>query len=630
MAEAEKFSFTGNILKVNLTTGSIEVERPGDSFYRKYPGGSAIGTYYCLKEMKAGTDPLGPDNVLVFAPGIMTGVAVSGLSRFTVTAKSPLTGCIGDSQCGGSWGPELKFAGFDAIVIRGRAEKPVYLWIHDGEAEIREALGLWGKFTADMRAALTEKLDDEKIQTVTIGTAGERLVRFACVSGGASNYAGRTGMGAVMGSKNLKAIACRGKSKPRLFDEELVKKIGKVGAKNFKTAGFQQILRELGTAGVVKNQHGAGNLCTRNFSNGYFEKADSISGEAMKEKLVSGSETCFGCIVRCKKVVKAEKPYKLDPAYGGPEFETIGLLGSNLEIDDIAAVARGNQLCNAYGMDTISTGAMIAYATECYENGLLSKEQTGGLEPRFGDAEIMLKMVELIGKREGIGDKLAEGFESCIGKFGKDTGKFAMQVKNNPFAAHMPQAKMSQALAYAVNPFGADHMSCEHDWLIAALGEEARGLGLDKKRTPADLDEEKVRMVVVTQFYYSLMDTLCLCGFCWGPGALFSYRDLEDLVRGSTGWEMSFWEMMKAGERRVNLMRAFNAREGIDSSADTLPERVFKPMAGPGEAKGKHVPKENFETAVKTYYEMMNWSSETGNPTPGKLRELGLRWILEL
>lgn len=622
------FVYGGKILKVDLSAGKIEIEAPGELFFRKYLGGSAMGTYFCLNGMKAGTDALSPENVLVFAAGVLTGAAVSGVSRFNVTAKSPLTGCIGDAQCGGQWGPELKRAGFDAIVITGKSATPVYLWIHDGEAELRDAAKLWGKFTADVYDEIRAELDDPKAQIACVGPAGEKLVRFACVAAGGSHYAGRTGMGAVMGSKNLKAIACRGTSKPAYFNAEEVKRVAAAGSTAFKDAGFPQTLREFGTAGVVKFQHDAGNVCTRNFSRGWFEEIDGLCGETMKKDIGHSSETCFGCVVRCKQIVKSGAPLNIDPRYGSPEFETIALLGSNLEISGIANVAYGNQLCNAYGLDTISTGAMISYLIESSENGHIPAEAVSGLDLKFGDAALMHTLIEMIGKREGAGDALAEGLPSCVEKFGSATSEYAIHVKGNSLTAHLAQVKMSQAVMYAVNPFGADHMSSEHDWLIQGLGNEALALGLDEKRNREELDHEKVRMVVYTQTYYSLLDTLPLCAFCWGPGSLFSYRDLEDLVYAVTGWQVSFWELMKAGERRINMMREFNAREGIGAAEDSLPKRLFQPMGGEGAGKGKHVPEDKFKSAVKTYYSMMNWDASKGTPTEAKLRELGLSWLL--
>jgi aldehyde:ferredoxin oxidoreductase len=624
---ADLKSINGKILMVNLTTGDIAVDEPEAAFYRKYLGGGSMGTYYILNGMPAKADPLGPHNVITFCPGVLTGGAFSGASRFSVNAKSPLTGCIGDSQCGGNFGPALKWAGFDAVVVTGRADKPVYLWIHDGEAELRDASNVWGKFTADTRTAIAEELGESKIRMACIGPAGERLVRFANVSGDGSDYAGRTGMGAVMGSKNLKAVVAKGDKKPEYADAETVKAIGRKGAESFKTSGFPQMLKEFGTSAGTEFLSGMGCFPTRNCSRGSFDRVKGLSGETMKKTIGHGSQACFGCVVRCRQTVKADEPYVIDPEYGAPEYETIGMLGGNLEIDDIAAVARANMLCNAYGMDTINTGAAIAWLIECYENELIPSKAVKGLDLRFGNPEVLLQLVEMIGERQGIGDLLSKGLEACVAECGAATAEYAVHVKNNAIPAHLPQVKKSQALAYAVNPFGADHMSTEHDSIIMAIGPAARGLGLDAKRDLAELDHEKVRMVVYTQYYYSLLDALSLCMFCWGPGSLFSYDDLVQLINAATGWDVTFWELMKAGERRVNMMRAFNAREGIDSQYDRLPPRVFKPMPGPGAGQGAHVPVEAFDDAVKTYYRMMNWDDYSGVPSVEKLQELGLDWI---
>lgn len=625
----EPKGYTGRVLHVCLTDRTTAVEKPGDGFYRKYLGWSALGTYYCFREGAAGADPLSPQNVLVLATGVCTGAAVSGASRFGVTARSPLTGCIGDSQCGGNWGPELKFAGFDAIVVKGRADAPVYLWLHDGQADIRDASDVWGMLTADTRDALAEQVGDPKAQTVCIGPAGESLVRFACISGGPSDYAGRTGLGAVMGSKHLKAVVCRGTTRPAPADADAVRRLARGAAERMEHTGFQRLLRELGTAGVVQPQCEAGNLATHNFTRGRFSGVDALSGEAFRDRLRHGEHTCYGCVVRCRKTVRAAEPYPVDPAYGGPEFETIALLGSNLEISDPVAVARANQLCNAYGMDTISTGAMIAYFIESCEAGLIANSRLPEPAPRFGDPEAMLHLVEAIGTRQGVGDTLAEGMQASIETFGEATRPFAIHVKNNPFPAHMPQVKPSQALIYAINPFGADHMSSEHDWLAAGMDDTSRSLGLDTESEPDALDVEKVRMAVYSQTFYGLLDTLCLCDFCWGPGALFTMRDLEDFVQAMTGWKVSAWELMKAGERRVNMMRSFNARAGIDAQADTLPARILEPMPDPERERPHHVTPEALAAARDVYYGMMNWDPETGAPTPGKLRELGLSWLLE-
>jgi len=623
-----RFGFNGKILKADLGTGTLKTEEPDDLFYRKYLGGSALGVYYCLKEMPAGTDALAPESVLVFAPSVLTGAPVSGASRFTVTCRSPLGGTIGDSQSGGKWGPALKFAGFDAVVITGRSPEPVYLLIDDGEAELRDARDAWGLPTAETRKSISSELEDENIEIACIGPGGEKLVRFACISGGGSDYAGRTGTGAVMGSKNLKAIACRGKRSYEFADRKGMQALARRGAERVKQGGLAGLLKEYGTAGVVNPQYNGGNFAARNFTHGSFQGKDKLCGENFAATLVKKSETCYACAVGCKKVVEAQEPYPIAPEYGGPEFETIVMMGSNLLIDDPAAVSKANELCNAYGIDTISTGAMIAYATECFEKGLIDAETTGGVELGFGDPGAMIEMVKMIGEREGFGDILAEGPEHAVERLGSKTAKYAIHVKGLPLPAHMAQVKRGLALAYSVNPFGADHMSSEHDWLITAPVAAAHELGLYETREPATLDLEKVRMTAYTQMFYSLLDTLTLCAFCWGPDAIFSYSELEELVETVTGWKMSLWELMKTGERRVNMMRAFNAREGFTYRDDVLPERVFTPVPE-GIAEGACVPREDFEKALKTYYSLMCWDPGTGNPTAGKLAELGLEWITQ-
>jgi len=312
---------------------------------------------------------------------------------------------------------------------------------------------------------------------------------------------------------------------------------------------------------------------------------------------------------------------------GGPEFETLGLLGANLDITDPVAVAKANELCNNYGIDTITMGGLAGYLFECIEKGLISSDDTDGKSLGFGDADGLLWLIEQVGTRSGIGDVLAEGFTAAIEKFGPETAPFAINVKNHGFAVHMAQVKPSQALMYAVCPIGPDHMSSEHDWLLASESQACRGLGIFGKGNADSTDLAKVRMTVYSQYFYSMLDTLCLCMFCWGPGNLYNYRELEDLLLYTTGWECSLWELMKVGERRVNMMRQINAARGFTRKDDRLPERLFEPLPD-GPAKGKHVDRENFARMQDEYYELMGWDAATGNPTKGKLLELGLDWCV--
>ncbi len=410
------FGYHGKILHVDLTARKITIEEPAETFYRKYVGGSAMGVYYLLKNTPAGADPLGTENTLSLILGPATGTPISGQSRVSVTAKSPLTGLVGDAQVGGFWPAELKFAGFDGIVIHGKSEKPVYLWVNDGEAELRDASQLMGKLTAEVEDLLKAELDDKRIEVLQTGPAGEKGVRFAAMITYANRAVGRTGMGAVMGSKNLKAIAVRGRLRPKVDDPAKLKTLTKFGGESdVGKTGFGV----LGTPGITLGQSKAGGLPTLNWTSGYFEHADAIDGEVMYDTITKERDTCHACVVRCKRVVEVtEGPFQVNPRYGGPEYETIGMLGSLCGVSDITAISKANQFCNMYGLDTISCGGTIAWAMDCFEQGLITLEDTGGIDLSFGNAAAMVEITELIGKREGFGKVLGEGSARGCGNSG--------------------------------------------------------------------------------------------------------------------------------------------------------------------------------------------------------------------
>ena len=332
------FGYIGKVLHVDLTRGKLEVETPPDSFYRTYMGGSAMGLHYLLKMLSPGVDPLGPENVMVISVGVLTGAPISGLSRVMVNAKSPLTGAIGDSEGGGFWAAEFKFAGYDAIVITGKSPKPVYLWIHDGEAELRDASHLWGKVTGVVEATIRQELDDKHIRVLQIGPAGEKLARFACILNDNTHANGRTGMGAVMGSKNLRAVAVRGHGKPEIHDRDKVRELSRWGRENLEASGVYSTGVH-GTAGDIDGLQDMGALPTRNWTSGVFEGWEKIWGQTMSKTILKERDTCYGCIVRCKRVVEAEKPYKVDPLYGGPEYESMSMMCSLCGIDDLVCPA---------------------------------------------------------------------------------------------------------------------------------------------------------------------------------------------------------------------------------------------------------------------------------------------------
>ncbi len=629
------YGFCDRILKVDLTAGTLAVESPGEAFFRKYLGGSALALYYLLNEMPAGVDPLGPDNVLVLSVGVITGTPISGNSRVMANAKSPLTGAIGDAQAGGFWPAELKFASFDAIVVKGKSPKPVYLWLHDGEAELRDATHLWGKDTGDTEDMLKKELDEPKLQVLQIGPGGENLVKYACIINGKNRANGRTGMGAVMGSKNLKAVAVRGTGKPEIADRTAFNAIVKEGVEWRKQDVGTQNMEKYGTGGVLGYQQQTGGLPTRNWSSGVFEEWDNITGETMADTILKEADTCYACIVRCKRVVEVtEGKWTVDPQYGGPEYETLSTMGSYCGVGDLVAVAKANELCNRYGLDTITTGATIAFAMDCFEHGLLTTEDTGGIELKFGNGDAVVRMTEMIARREGLGDLLAEGSDHAAEEIGKDAIKYSVCCKGSPFPAHMPQYKRSLGLIYAVNPYGADHQTSEHDHAYAPDASEEQhrrssALGLISPR-PADvLDTEKVRFAYYTQVLYHVLNSAGTCQFVFGgTWQLYGPNILPRTVEAITGWHTSLWELMKVGERSLNLMRVFNAREGIAKNRDTLPAKVFVPLKG-GPTDGVALSETEFENARTLYYGKAGWD-ENGVPTRAKLAELDLEWAADL
>jgi aldehyde:ferredoxin oxidoreductase len=584
-----------------------------------------------MQTIRPGADPLGPDNVLVMAVSPLTGLPISGQSRMTACARSPLTGAIGDSQCGGFFPAEMRNAGADAIVFTGQAREPVYFWLQDGKAELRPAKHLWGKVTADADRMLKEELGDPKIEIAQVGPAGENRVRFAAIMNMVNRANGRTGMGAVMGSKRLKAVVVRGSKPPKPVVAErfrdLARRLKELQEANPGIAWFG----EYGTPGVLAIQNKMGGQPTRNYAEGSFEEAGQIDGTVMNKTILKERDTCYACVVKCKRVVEVHEPgLDIDPVYGGPEYETLTFFGSMCGVGDLKLLAKASAEANKYGLDTISCGATIAWAMEAKAKGLLDDQ---GLGLAFGDGHAVLRAIEAIALRRGVGDLLAEGSLRAARTLGPAAVDLTVTVKGQELPAHMPQHKRSLGLIYAVNAFGADHQSSEHDSMLKTkpdslhrkrLGELGDFPALDLR----DLSDDKVRFAYRTQCFYSALDTLGLCQFVWGPSwQLYGPSETLELVRAATGWDATLDELLRAGERKMLLMRAFNAREGIGKSADTLPKKLFEPLAGKGPTAGVALTTEEFERARETYYRMAGYDPATGHPTSAKLRELGLEWV---
>ena len=613
------------VLRVNLSSGTVAVESRGEEFWRRYLGGRGFIAHTLISELEPGIDPLGPENKLIFAPGPVTGFSLGGNGRHSVGAKSPLTGGYGDGEAGGFWGAEFRWSGFDAIIVEGQAEDPVYIWIHDGEVEIRPAEHLWGKLTADVQETIAQEVGDSKVKVLQCGIAGENRVRMACTLNDVNRAAGRAGMGAVMGSKNLKAVAVRGTMKPMMADRAGLMTVSKWLGQNYKEKAYRFV--RWGTPGVLIDLQELSGLPTRNFNQGQFEGAAQISGETMHEAILTGRDSCYACPIRCKQVVEVKKgKYKVDPVYGGPEYESLAALGSNCGVSDLVAVAKANELCAAYGLDTIGAGATIAMAMECFERGILTTSDADGIELRFGNADAVVEMVHKIARRDGLGDLLAEGSVRAARQIGQGAEEFVMHVKGQEVPMHEPRLKQGLGLGYMVSPTGADHMHNIHD--TAYTTEESvtkfRQLGLELPPLEVtDLSENKVRLVHVEVNWKHFVNSAVICLFL--P---YDFDQGRTIINAITGWDLTNQDCLRIGERAANMMRVFNLREGLGADTDVLPKRFYKDFEK-GPLSDVSLSEDALMLARETFYRFSGWDPKTGVPTAEKLQQLDLDWLVE-
>jgi aldehyde:ferredoxin oxidoreductase len=525
------YAYWNRILRVNLTDRTSHVETPDDAFYRRYVGGRSFIGYYLLTETPAGVDAFGPDNRLVFAPGVVTAAPLPGAGRHSVGAKSPLNDGFGEAESGGYWGAELKKAGYDALVVEGQADAPTWLWITAEGVEFRDARALWGLTTGDAQAAIHAELGDRLVRVAQIGPAGENLVRYACVVNDLKDVAGRTGMGAVMGAKRLKAIAVRGRARVPIADPAGVQSIARWVAGTLMEN--HRVFHEFGTGAGMTGKHLAGGVPTRNWQEGLFPGVEKINAEAIAQTVRVGRDSCFACSVRCKKVVEVtEGPYRVDRQYGGPEYEALGALGTTCAVDDLIAVCKANELCNALGIDAISTGTTIAWAMEAYERGLISPRETDGLDLRFGAADTLVTLTERIARREGLGDLLAEGSARAARRLGRGSEAFTVHVKGLEVAMHDPRHMANMLKNYPVAPTGGDHTGTAY---------EERGF----------------------------RNVIGLCHFL-----NYNQDQVIALTRAITGWDdFDEAELQTVARRGITLARLVNLREGHGRHDDVLPPR---------------------------------------------------------
>ncbi|MBA2448470.1 MAG: aldehyde ferredoxin oxidoreductase family protein [Chloroflexi bacterium] len=572
------------ILRVDLSTGKTWEDHPGDDFFRSHVGGRSFIAHYLLNEVPAEADPLGPDNRLIFMAGAVTGVPLPGAGRHSVGGRSPLTGGFGEAEAGGFWGAELKHAGYDGIIFQGRAERPVYLWIDEQTVELRDAEHLWGRQTGEVEASLREAHGDRLVRVCQIGPAGENLVKYACVVNDLNEVAGRTGLGAVMGSKNLKAIAVRGKKQVPMADPARIKEVAMWVARTMDENHYN--FHHYGTGAAMVGKHLEGHLPVRNWQEGTMETVNLIDAQALKAQYIEKMDGCYACSVRCKKRAHVEAMeaggVEVLPKYGGAEYETLGAVGTNLGIDNLVELCKANQALNWWGMDSVSTGATIAWAMECYQRGILTEEDTGGLALEWGDGELLNQLIDLIAKREGIGDLLAEGALRAARKLGRDSEQYVVHVKGLEIAMHDPRAMEHMKTNYPVNPTGGDHTGGAHP------------------RT-------------------SIRNTIGVCQFLQ-----YDEPTTLDILNAVTGWGMTEAELDEVYHRGVTMARLFNLRCGFGRDDDKLPPRFHEPLKQ-GPFANHPLTREEVARVVEEYYETQGWDRATGAPTAETLDRLKLR-----
>lgn len=616
------FAYAGRFLHVDVSSGRHWTEDLDEELARKHLGSRGLGAHLLFRDLPAGTDPASPDNLLIFMTGPLVGTPVPGSGRSAVITKSPSTGFYGEAFSGGRFWHALKYAGYDGLVVRGAAERPVSLRISDGDVELVEAAHLWGRTVLEVEHALQADLGAD-YRVAAIGPAGEKGVLFAGVMNDTDRAAARCGVGTVMGQKRLKAIAVRGTQPIKVFDGARLLAVLAEMSRKARTDPLGKAFARTGTSGSVVTLDKMGILPSYNWRQGTFEHAAEITGDRMLETVIEKKRACMACTLGCTNVANVpDSPYgRINPAYGGPEYESVSGLGSQLGLTDPAAVAMANQLCNTYGIDTISTGSVIAFLMEALERGLMAEREVGFPVP-WGDAHAVLRLIHLIGRREGIGDFLALGTKRMAEALGPAAAEMAVHVKGLEVAMHEPRGKAGLMLSYAASPRGATHMETLHD--TAFMRENAApDLGLVKPLDRFELSAEKARYIVISENWRSAVNSLCLCSFLVRDAAAEpNVREIVGLAGAATGWDVTLEELLVTGERNWNLARAFSCREGVRREHDAVPPRFTRPLPT-GATEGRAIDPQAFAAALDAYYGLRGWTAD-GVPSREKLLSLGL------
>lgn len=636
MAESARYGYHGKLLWIDLSARAVRWEERPEEFFRRYPGGGLLATRLLLDHTPAGIDALGPENLLVFASSVVAGQPGPGLARFTLCAKSPLTGGIGETRCEGPFGEALKRCGAEAIIFMGAAEGPVAVLVEDGEVRFHDVEEWWGQTVGETVDA-AEARWGEGVEVAAIGPAGENRVRFASVVTCRTYQAARMGMGAVMGSKGLKALALRGGARPPVADAAYLAEVTASFAERIagnplstwqqKPPGFSCWLYLHGLDAA---------LCVNNYSRPMIEGTENLREEEFMQRY-KGDGVCPGCPNDCIKFLHPLGTEDLDPRASGIHQEATGALGPNLGIVDLDWILRANNLCNQYGLDPTSLGFVLSFAMECGEKGIVERG-TGNVEngadetegvPRFGDAAGAEELIGKIVRREGLGDLLAEGTRRAAQALGGEAGRYAMHVKGLEMTVFEPRSQTDLALGYAVAPIGPRYDICEHDWDFdtevgwAHTLELSRTLGILERVPMNYLGPRKVPIYKALATLWSAADALDLCLFATAPTRILALPEMARVFRAVTGWETSDYEAMRAGERRLHLMRYYNAREGLTAAEDWLPDRFYEEPIASGPRAGDMLDRETFGECLRVYRRMMGWDEE-GVPTRETLWDSGI------
>ncbi len=610
------FGYHGKVLKVDLSGGRIMEENIPEDFYRDYLGGAGLATKFLWDEMPGGADPLGPENRLIFMTGSLTGAIAPSTGRYSVVAKSPQTGIWGQANSGGRWGVDFKKCGYDGIIFEGVSSEPVYLAINDSKVTLEKAGHLWGKNVTETTDIIKEELG-KKYNVACIGPAGENLVKYAAIMNDYGRAAGRCGLGAVMGSKNLKAIAVSGSKDIRIKNPEEFKTHSKKQYELIDEAMFKMAMQSFGTSVVLDLVSVRGGFPTRNWQTGMFEESEEINGPAISDKVLNKNITCFACPIECGRGTEIREGKYAGHKGEGPEYETVGTFGGMCGVGDLEAVTMAGYLCNDYGLDTISAGSTIAFAMECYEKGILTDADTGGKAVAFGDPDIIVELVHQIARREGIGELLAGGTREMSRRLGQGSEDFAMQVKGLELPAYDSRAVQLAGLTYATANRGGDHITA---FVQGPTFSDVPFLIVEDSeiKDPFVADPEEVKVAVDLEDMLTTFDCVGACKFM---GLCLNADDWVQLVNLVTGWDLNTADYKKAGERVYNLARAFSNREGLSAVDDTLPKRLLEePLPeGPAEGQVNELP-----VLLEKYYQLRGWDHLTGKPTAEKLNELGL------